>query len=313
MRILFVVHGINQKGIKMAQKKKQMLSEQMNCVIDSCIYAEKKEMEGLRLESLGGQVYTLPVTISATDMIARYLFKFIKKMQYTAVVVADGGQAGELAVQLAQLLEVQCVTAVTELSLNKERVFLKKMVYNNMVCADYHLPEEFVISEKFAVGNVVNKQVEVSEIIELEPCNVPDYILDNIILEERTQQMVSPILIAVGMGIQSKEEVSKIREYASDCGFSFGVSRPVAMRGWGDIREIIGVSGEIYAPQLTIAIGISGAAAFMIGIEQSNYILSINSNPDAMITKLSDSIIVDEYQHVLPKLFEYLKQWRKTQ
>lgn len=181
-----------------------------------------------------------------------------------------------------------------------------------MVCADYHLPEEFVISEKFAVGNVVNKQVEVSEIIELEPCNVPDYILDNIILEERTQQMVSPILIAVGMGIQSKEEVSKIREYASDCGFSFGVSRPVAMRGWGDIREIIGVSGEIYAPQLTIAIGISGAA-FMIGIEQSNYILSINSNPDAMITKLSDSIILDEYQHVLPKLFEYLKQWRKTQ
>lgn len=46
-------------------------------------------------------IYSLPVTISATDMIARYLFKFIKKMQYTAVVVADGGQAGELAVQLA--------------------------------------------------------------------------------------------------------------------------------------------------------------------------------------------------------------------
>ena len=83
------------------------------------------------------------------------------------------------------------------------------------------------------------------------------------------------------------------------------------MRGWADISEIIGVSGEIYAPELTVAIGISGAAAFMAGIEQSRYILAVNSNPDAVIAELSDAMIVDEYQNVLPELFEYLKQWKR--
>ena len=113
------------------------------------------------------------------------------------------------------------------------------------------------------------------------------------------------------MGIQTKEEIVKIREYAKCCGFSFGVSRPVAMRGWADISEIIGVSGESYAPELTVAIGISGAAAFIAGIEQSRYILAVNSNPDAVIAELSDAMIVDEYQNVLTELFEYLKQWKR--
>ena len=147
------------------------------------------------------------------------------------------------------------------------------------------------------------------EVIGLEACGNPDYLLRNMTVEERKEQTVSPILIAAGMGIQRKEEIIMIREYARRCGFSFGVSRPVAMRGWADISEIIGVSGEIYAPEITIAVGISGAAAFMAGIEQSRYILSINTNPDAMIARLSDAMIVDEYQNVLHELFEYLKQW----
>ena len=49
----------------------------------------------------------------------------------------------------------------------------------------------------------------------------------------------------------------------------------------------------------------------MAGIEQSRYILAVNSNPDAVIAELSDAMIVDEYQNVLPELFEYLKQWKR--
>ena len=205
----------------------------------------------------------------------------------------------------------QCVTAITELSVDNGGVSGKKMVYNNMVCANYSLPLKFVISEKFVIGSITGKKFESSEIITLEPCGWPDYILSNVTLEDRKEQTVSPILIATGMGIRTKEEIMQIREYARFCGFSFGVTRPVAMRGWADIGEIIGVSGEIYAPYLTITIGISGAAAFMAGIEKSNYILSINTNPDAMISKQSDAIIIDEYQKVLPELFKYLKQWKK--
>lgn len=311
MKILFVIHGTNDRALKTAQKKKQMLSAKMECIVDSCVYAEKKELEHLNLELLGGKIYMLPTVVSAAEMTAQSLCELIKEMEYTAVVVADGCQAGELAAALARLLKVQCVTAVTELRADEENIFCRKMIYNNMVCADYRLPLSFVISERFAAGNLTNRRPKPSGIIELKPCGRPDYLLDDMILEERKEQTVSPILIAAGMGVQTKDEIIKIREYAGHCGFSFGVSRPVAMRGWADIGEIIGVSGEIYAPVLTVAVGISGAAAFMAGIEQSRYILAVNSNPDAMIANLSDGMIVHGYQDVLPALFEYLKQWKK--
>ena len=80
------------------------------------------------------------------------------------------------------------------------------------------------------------------------------------------------------------------------------------MRGWAKIGEIIGVSGEIYVPKITVAIGISGAAAFMVGIEQSTYILAINSNPDATITQHADAVIVEKYQNVLQSVFESIKR-----
>ena len=311
MKILFIIHGIHNQVLEMARKKKQVLSAKLGCMIDSCIYGEKKELEHLNLAVLGGETYILPSDSSGTKVIAKSLHELMKETKSTAAVVADGEQSGELAVCLARLLEVPCAAAVTRLWTDGESVFCQKMVYNNMVCADYRLPLNFVISERFAVGNLANKQPEPSKIIELEPCGPSDYFLNSITLGERKERKASPILIAAGMGIQTKEEIVKIREYAKCCGFSFGVSRPVAMRGWADISEIIGVSGEIYAPELTVAIGISGAAAFMAGIEQSRYILAVNSNPDAVIAELSDAMIVDEYQNVLPELFEYLKQWKR--
>ena len=311
MKILFVIHGINNKEIETAYKKRRKIMSWMGCIVDSCIYAEKDELENLSLELLGGKIYTLPVKTCLTEAIAQSLYKLVEEMQYTAVIVADGSQAGDLASRLAKLLNMKCVTAVTELTGNKEDVQCKKMIYNNLLCAVFQLPARFVISEKFAVGSSVNEQLEDLEHVELESCENPDCILEDKILEERQSQLISPILIAVGMGITDKEDVRKIREYARCQGFSFGVSRPVAMRGWADISEIIGVSGEIYAPKVTIAIGISGAAAFMAGIEQSDYILAVNSNPDAVIARHSDAIIVDRYQNVLQPLLKYLGDWKQ--
>ena len=85
------------------------------------------------------------------------------------------------------------------------------------------------------------------------------------------------------------------------------------MRGWAEIGEIIGVSGEIYAPKVTVAIGISGAAAFMAGIEQSGFILSINSNQDAAIIKQSDAVIIGDYKEVLKSVCVCLAEWNQNE
>lgn len=311
MKILFVIHGVDNQVIAAAYKKKNKISECLGCMVDSCIYAEKKELNQLSLELLGGKIYTLEAENCFIDVIAYSLHDLVEKEGYRAVVVADGCMSGDLAVKLAKLLKVKCVTSVTELVYKKESVLCEKMVYNNLLSAKIEIPLEFVISERFAVENIANCYPDLLECVELNPCKRPEYLIDSVVVEERPLQMVAPVLIAVGMGVKSKEDLIKLREYAKNQGFSFGVSRPVAMRGWADINEIIGVSGKIYAPKITIAIGISGAAAFMIGIKQSSYILAINSNPDAVISKQSDAIIVDDYQNIVWALLEYLKDWTR--
>ncbi|MEG1292526.1 MAG: FAD-binding protein, partial [Lachnospiraceae bacterium] len=128
------------------------------------------------------------------------------------------------------------------------------------------------------------------------------------VISVRKTEKQSKILIAVGRGVKSKEAVNEIREFAQQQGYLFGVTRPVAMNAWGKIDEIIGVSGSIYAPKICVTIGISGATAFYAGIENSDFIISINSDQRAPIIGMSDVSIVDNYENVLNRLFTKLER-----
>lgn len=307
MKILFVIYGIDNKVMEEACCKKNDIRRQTACRVDACVYAKREEIEKLDLEILGGKIYVLEAEACISEAIAKSISGLCQKEGYTSVVVGDGGEACELASELAETLEADCVTMVTEFIKENDFFFCKKMVYNNLAQAKYKLEVPFVVSERFASG-AKDSSIEPLDRVELELCKTPDYILNQEIDTLRQAQVISPILIAVGMGIQTKEEIEQIRKYAKDKGFSFGVSRPVAMRGWADINEIIGVSGRIYAPDITIAIGISGAAAFMAGVEKSKYILAINTNETANIAKHSDAMIVDDYQNILSSLLNILPQ-----
>lgn len=313
MKALLIMHGGNDQSIKKAHAKRRFLHERLGCQIDLCIYGSKKEIEEISFEALGGKIYTLSLEYMLVEQLAHSLFELVKNAKYTSIVVADGNLSGQVAAAVADLLKTPCVTSAIDLRKYGENVQCDKMIYNNLICAKYNLPETFVISEKFKASNRMEETIEPLERIVLNVSNQRKCILEDCIIEKREEQIVSPILIVVGMGIEKKEEVSIIREYAKKNGFSFGVSRPVAMRGWAEIGEIIGVSGEIYTPKVTVTVGISGAAAFMAGIEQSEFILSVNSNPDAAIIKQSDAVIVGDYKEVLESVFVCLAEWNQKE
>ena len=308
MKTLYVVYGVNQEILETAEKKCWKLKWEMGGEVDLCIYAEQEDLKRLPLRNLKGKKYLLEISAFFVEKIGTELCEIIKQKGYTSIVIADGMMSGELAVYLASQLKRKCVTAVVDLRRTKGKIKCRKMVYNNRLCAEYELPEQFVVSERLRMESKHWEQTDAEEEIYVRANEVPDYLIEEKVIEKRLEKTLSPILIAVGMGVEKREEGEKIREYAKKEGYSFGVSRPVAMRGWAKIGEIIGVSGEIYAPKITVAIGISGAAAFMAGIEQSTYILAINLNPDATITQHADAVIVEKYQNVLQSVFESIKR-----
>ena len=125
--------------------------------------------------------------------------------------------------------------------------------------------------------------------------------------EQANHLEAARLLIVGGRGLESKENVKGLKALADAVGAEFGISRPVALNAWGPMHWLVGVSGAIAKPEICIAAGVSGAAAFYAGIEKSNIIIAINSDPHARIIKAADVVIIDDYKAVMDELMKIVK------
>ena len=99
----------------------------------------------------------------------------------------------------------------------------------------------------------------------------------------------------------------QLKKMARAMGAEFGISRPVALNAWEGMQRLIGVSGTIARPEICIAAGVSGAAAFYAGIEKSKLIIAINHDPHARIVQASDAAVIDDWKAVMEELLKLLK------
>ena len=92
-----------------------------------------------------------------------------------------------------------------------------------------------------------------------------------------------PILIAVGRGVQTEDNIELADELAELLGGTVCASRPVVDQGWLSISRMIGKSGKSVKPKLYLAMGISGAPEHTEGMIESETIIAVNTDPSAPI------------------------------
>lgn len=123
-------------------------------------------------------------------------------------------------------------------------------------------------------------------------------------------------VVAIGMGVGSAANVPLFEKLADRLGARLGASRPVVMNGWVDTGSMLGVSGTMAAPELCLVFGASGSAAFMAGIENSKYIVAVNSDPQAPIMRMADLCVtadcVEMAEALLLELTENLPERNGT-
>jgi len=119
------------------------------------------------------------------------------------------------------------------------------------------------------------------------------------------------IVVSGGRGMKSPDNWPPLVELATLLGAATACSRPVSDEGWRPHEEHTGQTGKIIAPNLYIAIGISGATQHLAGISSSKFIVAINSDKDAPIFEAAQYGIVGDAMKILPKLVEAVKEIRK--
>ncbi len=118
----------------------------------------------------------------------------------------------------------------------------------------------------------------------------------------------SPIIVAGGYGVGSKENFELLYQLADVLGGEVGASRAAVDAGFADHERQIGQTGVTVRPKLYIACGISGQVQHRAGMEESVIIISINTDADAPINSIADYVIHGDVKEVLPKMIKYYKK-----
>jgi electron transfer flavoprotein alpha subunit len=118
----------------------------------------------------------------------------------------------------------------------------------------------------------------------------------------------SPIIVAGGYGMGSKEGFELCSKLAEVIGAEVGASRAAVDAGFAEHERQIGQTGVTVHPKLYIACGISGQIQHVAGMQDASLIISINSDPNAPINTIADYVITGNVETVIPKLIKYYKK-----
>lgn len=153
-------------------------------------------------------------------------------------------------------------------------------------------------------GEIIN--LDASKYVKSEDFVVE--IIDRHIEKSKVNIKNSPIIVAGGYGMGSKEGFDLLFDLANTLGGEVGASRAAVDAGFAEHDRQIGQTGVTVRPKLYIACGISGQIQHIAGMQESAIIISINNDPNAPINTIADYVITGNVEDIVPKLIKYYKK-----
>jgi len=255
------------------------------------------------LSVLDSQVYT--------SVIAEVAAKEGSKV----IVLANNNTGKAIAPRLSVRLKAGIGSGVSRLPLNLNPFTVYKRTYSGNAYAHLVIKSDIRIltlaQNSFDLVSTSN-----SATIENASLTVDGSLIKTTVknVEKQTGKMLltdADIVVSGGRGMKSPDNWAPLVELADLMGGATACSRPVSDEGWRPHGEHTGQTGKIIAPNLYIAVGISGATQHLAGISSSKYIVAINTDKDAPIFEAAQYGIVGDALKVLPKLVEAVKEIKK--
>jgi electron transfer flavoprotein alpha subunit len=246
---------------------------------------------------------------------AKGIEKVVKDNNASVILFSNNIAGKALAPRLAIRLNAAFAAGVSGLPASVNPFVVQKKVYSGKAFAAYELNSDIkILSLNSNSYQIIEIQAQAS--IEEFKVEIPQEMLigkPTSVIKTEGKVMISDadILVSAGLGLKDPQNWGMIEQLAEELGAATCCSRPVADLGWRPHHEHVGQTGKVVAPNLYIAIGISGAIQHLAGVNGSKVIVAINIDKEAPFFQAADYGIIGDAFEVVPALIEAVKKFKQ--
>jgi electron transfer flavoprotein alpha subunit len=276
------------------------------------LFAEDRAAQGLAgaAEKLGGE--TRAVRVDGEYQVEETLDALVDSCRGAEVILfANDTYSQELAPRLAHRLGGVCVGDGVDVSRVDGRVRVTRQVYGGKAQAVIELRRSPAVvwlrARSFACGAVGSQPTDLGGLRARRSTGTTTIIERHVAQQGASRLEDAQVIVSGGRGIGGPEGFrDELQPLADILGAQMAASRAACDAGWVPPTWQVGQTGKKVAPELYLAIAITGASQHMAGISEAKNIVAINIDPEAPIFKHARFGIVDDYRKVVPRLREKL-------
>jgi electron transfer flavoprotein alpha subunit len=245
-----------------------------------------------------------------TDQYIEAISAIVEKTGATVLILSHNNTGRAIAPGLSIRLKAGLITGATGLPETANGFFIKKNVYSGKAFCTVSIKTAIKIISLNPNAFTVVASEGTAEIVKENLTLPPARIVFKSVSKASGEIPLTEaeIVVSGGRGMKGPENWGLIEELAKVLHAATACSRPVADAGWRPHHEHVGQTGIAIAPNLYIAIGISGAIQHLAGVNRSKVIVVINKDPEAPFFKSADYGIIGDAFEILPKIVQAAKK-----